>query len=44
MNKDQFARLERHRKVKQKLTDWQAAVGEVFAFQEIADLGSGKLT
>ncbi|MBC7448121.1 MAG: hypothetical protein H7330_08690 [Hymenobacteraceae bacterium] len=35
MTKDQFARLERHRKVKQRVSDWQAAVDAVPAFKEV---------
>jgi hypothetical protein len=43
VNKDQFARLERHRKVKQSLTDWQAADDAVPAFKEVADVYLGQL-
>lgn len=43
MNKDQFARLERHRKVKQKLADWQPAVEAVPAFKKVAGAYLGQL-
>ncbi len=43
MNKDQFARLERHRKVKQKLADWKPAVDAVPAFAELAADYLGRL-
>lgn len=43
MNKDQFARLERHRKVKQKLAEWQPAVDAVPAFKEVAGVYLGQL-
>ncbi len=43
MNKDQFARFERHRKVKQKIADWQPAVDEVPAFQEVTETYLGQL-
>lgn len=37
MTKDQFARLERHRKVKQRLLDWQPAVDAVPAFKAVTE-------
>lgn len=36
MNKDQLARLQRHRKVKQTLADYAAAVAAVPAFAALA--------
>ena len=44
MNKDQFARLERHRKVKQKLADFKPAVDAVPAFAELAATYLANLT
>lgn len=44
MNKDQFARLERHRKVKQRLTDFKSVVDSVPAFADLATTYVAQLT